>query len=305
MIPAATKIAILGPNGLIGRDVIASLKANDEMSVYPVSQGRGSPSESITFESFMNIAFDVIINCRGVGDPGQIRSHPDTCVESHFASRKLVMDYLNKHEGIDPLCLFISSGGIFNQGIASNVHDRENVHFKLESLEPFDAYRLTKLLVECLNRAEPERSIVDVRIFGFVSSSFSIQSAFFINELFQCAKNERTLSTNADNFLRDYVTAEDIVRLLSHLLRNKAPRNNCAINLLSRKPISKFELLDFFKNEFGLRYCVEGAKEQLDRESRDIVNALDFHHDPSTFLGIADSRANISSKYRQFKRLSA
>ncbi|MDA9797310.1 NAD-dependent epimerase/dehydratase family protein [Luminiphilus sp.] len=305
MMPTVAKVAILGPNGLIGRELIASLKKNDAMSVYPVSQKRDTPAKSITFESFMNIAFDAIINCRGVGDPSQIRLHPDTCVESHLASRKLVMDYLEKHEHLDPLCLFISSGGIFNRGIASNVDERENVRFRIESLESFDAYRLAKLLVECLNRAESERSIVDVRIFGFVSASFSNQSSFFINELFQCVKNERTLSTDKGDFLRDYVTAEDIALLISHLLRSKTPKINCAINLLSKRPISKFEILDFFKNEFGLRYRVDGVKEQLGHESEDIFNALDFRRDPSTFLGIADSKANIASKYIQFERLSA
>lgn len=300
---AVAKIAILGPNGLIGKDLIAIFKKNRAFSIYPVSQSHNNYNEkNLNFDTFLNVSFDAIINCSGMGDPEQIRLDPEGCVQSHLSSRKLVMDYLEINDHLNPLCLFISSGGIFNQGITSTQSEKESICFGIENLKAFDAYRLTKVLIECLNREQRKRRLIDVRVFGYVSANYSNRSAFFISKVFQCAKNNCIFYTDETNFLRDYVTAQDIFILFNHLFQNESTKINRAINIISRKPVSKFEILEFFKHKYGFEYCMVGAKEQLKLGVEDIGDRGFFFDDLSTFVGESDSITNISEKFSAFQR---
>jgi nucleoside-diphosphate-sugar epimerase len=61
--------------------------------------------------------------------------------------------------------------------------------------------------------------------------------------------------TGADNIVRDYIHPKDLFLLIEKCIEKK--NINDVFDAYSLKPISKFEILDYFKAEYGLNYKVK------------------------------------------------
>ena len=60
-----------------------------------------------------------------------------------------------------------------------------------------------------------------------------------------------------DNIVRDFISPEDLFNLILTCLKYAKNKTlNLALDIRSKKPISKKEILDFFVKNYGLKYKV-------------------------------------------------
>jgi hypothetical protein len=76
-------------------------------------------------------------------------------------------------------------------------------------------------------------------------------------------KNKEVFKTSADNIIRDFIIPPDFYRLIQAIIDFKP--TNMTLDCYTNSPVSKFDLLDGLKSEFGLRYEID--------KSVNIVNA--------------------------------
>jgi hypothetical protein len=109
----------------------------------------------------------------------------------------------------------------------------------------------------------PELSIVDVRVFNYFSHTQDMNARFLITDIVRAIKNKEVFKTLADNVIRDFITPPDFYRLIQAIIDFKPI--NTALDCYTKSPISKFDLLNELKDEFGLKYEID--------KSVNIVNA--------------------------------
>ena len=56
------------------------------------------------------------------------------------------------------------------------------------------------------------------------------------------------------NIVRDYIHPKDLFSLIRKCI--KVDKINGAFNVVSLKPVSKWEILDYFSSEYGLKYKI-------------------------------------------------
>jgi nucleoside-diphosphate-sugar epimerase len=76
-----------------------------------------------------------------------------------------------------------------------------------------------------------------------------------MSEIVNCLLQGKEFITGPNNIVRDYIHPSDLHSLIVKCIEKK--KLNCALDVYSLKPASKFEILEEFKSQFGLKYNVE------------------------------------------------
>lgn len=250
-------IALLGATGYIGRSLLAQAT---HLNVTPFSRdAKGAQNtlstygifvdEVASYEHLLDQRFDVVINATGVGSPKVIAEDPLRVFSVTEAMDALVDSYLTMHS--DTQVFNISSGAVY--GKASNaVSNGTLATFDPATLNHGDCYALAKLSSEARHRVAAGYSIIDLRVFAFVSQWLDPDEAFLIAEIASCLQKGAVLTTASNDMVRDYSTAGDLWHIIEFLF-SKGPAN-AAYDVRSLAPVSKFALLDKLHDTFGLRY---------------------------------------------------
>jgi nucleoside-diphosphate-sugar epimerase len=203
--------------------------------------------------AFSEHPWDAIINFVGVGDPARAIAMGADILNITRAWDDRVMEYLDAN----PACryIFLSSGAAFGSGHDDAMDDRTVARFPLNALQPSACYGISKFYAEAVHRSRPDRSILDVRIFNYLSNAADLSHRFLVNEVLAAIRDRRTLQVDPNDLWRDYLGTSDLAGLMAACLR--APEgSNAALDAYSRAPISKMAMLDFFKDAFGLSFEV-------------------------------------------------
>ena len=67
-----------------------------------------------------------------------------------------------------------------------------------------------KLMLKKIHRNLKELSIIDIRIFSYLSDDLDINSKFLISDALRAIKNSEILYTNHKNITRDYISPYDL-----------------------------------------------------------------------------------------------
>jgi nucleoside-diphosphate-sugar epimerase len=218
-------------------------KENSEISTLPV----------YTFQDFNNHHYDVIVNCVGIGDPGNLFDKMDSIFTLTEKFDQLILDYL-KNINSQALYISLSSGAAYNSSFDTPVDVSSYSKISINAISPTDYYGIAKVNSEAKHRALQKFNIVDLRIFGFFSRYIGMDSKFLLTQLITCLHSKTNFVTSADNIIRDYVHPKDLTELIELCIQKKVV--NEVYDVYSLKPIEKMEILQYFVNAFDLQYQI-------------------------------------------------
>jgi nucleoside-diphosphate-sugar epimerase len=98
-------------------------------------------------------------------------------------------------------------------------------------------------------------NIVDLRIFGYFSRFIDLNAQYFMSEVISCVKDGKVLVTGEENMIRDYVHPSDLMSLIEKYIVVQ-PLND-VFDVYSLKPVMKFEILEYFAKQYGLKYSIK------------------------------------------------
>ena len=233
-------IAILGSTGHIAKGLIEHLAGAYELALYSRSQDR-------PFGLFPYEPHDVVINC--IGPREKLWTEPYEIFRIAETFDNMVLDYMEKHPGT--LYISFSSGAVFGGRYARPVAARSMAAIDVNRMDAQAFYGIAKLNAEAKHRAF-RRRIVDLRVFSYFSKHLSPDSLCLMNEVLSCIRDGRELVTSNRDFNRDYVHPNDLAWLVRKVIERHDV--NAAFDVYSRAPVGKFELLEFFAEQYGLRF---------------------------------------------------
>jgi len=192
------------------------------------------------------------VNTGGGGDPRRLSEMGHDILGLTLLWEQKIAHALKSNS--TALYVFLSSGAVYGR-LHNGPAQRDSVaSFSVNAIAADQAYRLAKFVAETQHRACPERRIVDIRIFGFVSQFLSPMGGYFLSEVLAALCGGQLLRTAPDNMTRDYVGPEELAQLIDCC----AARNeiNMAVDIYSSRPAEKFALLKQLE-PIGLRWTID------------------------------------------------
>ncbi len=261
------KIAILGASGHIAKSMIDYLWKYDRKSALDLRlfgrtpenvnhwlavHGILLPIECKSFSQFENGVYDLVINMVGTSNSSEIKRLGSKIFDTALAYDDVVLRYLRMH----PTCryFFLSSGAVYGNDFAQAAQEATMARHQINSSTNFDWYGVSKFCIEARHRALVDYAIVDIRVFSYFSAWIDLVQPFLLTDAMSAIQQNSVLQTDDSDFWRDYVGVVDLAQLLNCFM-DSAPCNAC-VDLYSKNPMQKSEVLELFKTDFGLRYTL-------------------------------------------------
>lgn len=245
-------IAIIGATGYVGRSIARALCVNGQAPIVLFARDPGAlhsmgwPSQVSVkpLTSFNAAPFDLVINAIGAGDPARVGNMGVDIVDLTQVWDQRVIDTMSPATHY----VFLSSGAVYRNNGSPSERGAQVALAELDDSSP--PYVRGKLAAEARHRAAPDRSIVDLRVFGFADASIPLDGTSFLADLARSVATGRELVTSHDDMVRDYAGADELCALVSCWLKAGAP--NRSLDLYTRAPVTKRDLID----QAALRYQI-------------------------------------------------
>ncbi|MGO4184767.1 hypothetical protein AB4Z45_06725 [Paenibacillus sp. MCAF9] len=260
-------IAILGATSHIAKNIIFELAANNQYNlllyarsfenmksyITDISQDRNPLIKCFSLNEFGYHYYDVVINCIGIGDPGKLKEdyHQIFHITEYYDN--LVIDYLN-NKSRQTLYINLSSGAAYGTEFSEPAGYNTKVNIQVNNLKQQNYYGVAKLNAEAKHRSLENFNIVDLRVFSFFSRFINLNSKFLITEMINSIRQNKIFDTGLNDIIRDYVSPKDFCNLINLCIAKSIV--NTAYDVYSLAPVSKFELIEFFHNEFSMQYRI-------------------------------------------------
>jgi nucleoside-diphosphate-sugar epimerase len=248
-----TTIAILGATGHIGKALAAELNGDPNTELLLYARRPNAVVGGLDITEFGERPFDVVINAVGAGDPGRLKKIGSGIIELTEQIDNFVLRALEN----DPraLLLSLSSGAVYGTEFFSPAATQTKIEIAPNDIMEKNFYAIAKLYSEVKHRALSKFNIIDLRVFSFFSRYLDLDGQFFMADLARSLMNKQTFETMPDEMVRDYTVPEDFAQLIRCCIQkwqsSRSPINT-AIDVYSREPTGKFDLIDHLENEFGL-----------------------------------------------------
>lgn len=258
------RIVILGSNSHIAKGLIWHFlqrsdhilhlftRASDKVKDFIKTNGL-SHRNVIIEEGYQNFSahhYEAIINCIGAGTPKKLGGNFSNWFVITEKYDNLIIEYLLKNQ--DARYVNFSSGAIYGKNLLEPAKEDTVNRISVNHLPPEDYYSIARLNSEAKHRSFTGLNIVDLRIFSYFSRFIDLSSGYLITEILNCILARKTLETNNENIVRDYVHPEDLFSLVTKCVHEN--KLNSAFDAVSAKPADKFAMLDFFSEKYGLKY---------------------------------------------------
>lgn len=258
------KLSILGARGQIAGSLIALYKDRGELSslaLYSRSpEGLAGQFEGAAVypsKTFPKNRHEVIVNCIGVPNLKGAQPSGAEIFETHETWDNLILAYLQKN----PRSLYISlsSGAVYGKNFPEPAGEDSGYLSGMTEITPADFYAVSKLNAEAKHRSLMNLSIVDLRIFSYVSRLMDVDSNFLIAEIVKAIKEKQVFMTDDRNIFRDYLHPEDMMRIIGLIIRQwqEAGWINDAFDAYGKAPVSKLDMLKVLHEKFNLQYIVK------------------------------------------------
>lgn len=255
-------IAILGATSQLARDFVAEaaragrmdlrLFARRPEAVEQALRSQGLQARFPVFDlpAFRDQELGAIVNFIGVGDPAAAAAIGSGIFEITRITDELVLDYLRASPATR--YVFMSSGAVYGDAFEAPVTTGSRAAIPVNKLGPQNYYGLAKLLAEATHRAQHDLTIVDLRIFNYVSRTLDQNARFLITDMVRAIRTQTIFETTDHALVRDYLDPPGLYGLVCAAL-NAPHGTNKPADAYTLAPITKAELLDLMK-AFGLRY---------------------------------------------------
>lgn len=294
------EIAILGASSQISKGLIKLYSRNEKYHLKLFVRDKlalqawlklNRLTENISVSHFdeftIDLPIDLIINCVGVGDPSKLAQLGATLLETTRIYDDLAINYLVNNSNTK--YIFFSSGAVYGDIFSEPAGEVSKAIIDLDFSAPSDFYTLSKLYAEARHRALSHLSIIDLRVFNYISDDLNIDGNFFISQLVNSLINKTTFATNSSNMIRDYIGPDDLFLLIESIIESE--NLNDSFDCYTRKPIDKFSILDFFNSEFHLNFLVDG--QDSTKSSKENYYSVNYKAKKLGFNPIYSSLENI------------
>ena len=256
-------IAIFGATGHIGKNLTYYFSKNKKNNLILFGRNKKKiqkimnqiiPKKKYSFgkyNEFNNKKYDVIINCIGVGNPKDIIQNKDILKITEYYDDK-ILDYMKNKKSI--IYINFSSGAIFGQTIRSPISELSQASINVNKLNEGSYYAISKIYAEIKHRNLKNMNIVDLRIFSFFSRFINLQDEFLIADITNAIKLNKKFITDKNEIIRDYIHPEDLFEIIQKCIKKE--KINMALDISSKKPISKFSLLQHLAKKYELNYRI-------------------------------------------------
>lgn len=228
-------------------------RTSESLRSFLESIGYNRPTNIRSFKEFSDEEYDVIVNCVGIGDPAKVKDAGISILRLTESYDNMVMDYLDNHS--EAMYVNFSSGAVYGTDFDVPANESTRAMIDINRIAFQDFYRVAKMNSETKHRALTNRSIVDLRIFSYFTRFVDLDSQFFMSKVVSCAQQRKELLTSPHDIVRDYVHPHDLLSLIEECIAQ--PYLNEVFDVFSLKPTTKFEILEYFKKEYGLKYRVK------------------------------------------------
>lgn len=259
------KIAVLGANGHIAKSLVFNFSRNGWRNVHLFARSKEKVAAFLEltgcrryrihqFDELERYDYRAVINCVGAGTPAKVKVAGGEIFSLTEDFDNIVLRYLRRR----PRAKYInfSSGAVYGTSFSEKVNDSSRLSIGVNGMKPDEYYGIAKLHSEAKHRAMPASHIVDIRVFSYFSRFIDLESGYFLTEIIKCLKAGRTFVTNRRDFMRDFISPEDLFALVALIIRGRA--FNGAMDAYSSSPVNKFRLLDFFERKYSLKYAFDG-----------------------------------------------
>ncbi len=259
------KIAILGATSHIAKgliyhfarhdqfDLVLFARSHDKATDFLRSINAGNIAAVHALDEFNKGAYDVIINCIGIGQPVKLKAQPDRIFGITELYDNIIIDYLLHHP--EKLYINFSSGAVYGSDRSQPASDRTSPLLDINHLTPENYYMIAKINSEAKHRSYRLLNIFDLRVFAYFSRFIDLDSQYFLTDIISCIKADKIFITGPQNMVRDYIHPDDLFSLVLKCIERFT--GNDVFDAFSLNPVDKFEVLSFFKNNFGLKYSVD------------------------------------------------
>jgi nucleoside-diphosphate-sugar epimerase len=258
------KIAIFGASGHIGKNLIYYLKDDPHLKIFCFSRSIEKINGFIlsvnaencvptTYDEFSGERYDAIINCIGIGDPAALKIAKDQIFRLTEYYDNLILDNLKIYHST--VYINISSGAVYGTDFRNPADNSFITEIDVNKITTIEHYRIAKLNSEVKHRSLSDFKIIDLRIFGFFSRFIELNKEFLLCKIIKSVLEEKIFITGIDNIYRDYIHPQDFVEIIKKCISNN--EINKAFDVISKAPISKFEILDFFKTNYHLKIEID------------------------------------------------
>jgi nucleoside-diphosphate-sugar epimerase len=264
----AKRVAILGSTSHIAKGIIHNFLQTEgiELHLFSTSVDKlrlflaGEPAAENRnlaihegYHEFRNHTYEVLINCVGVGTLNKLNGNFSNYFTVCETYDNLTLSYL-RDKRPETLYIGFSSGAVYGRNHSAPFEDGTCACIPVNHLQKEDYYGITRLYSEAKHRSFTGLNIVDLRIFSYFSRFNDLSDGYFITEIMDCILNNKQMITNGHRMVRDYLHPDDLFAMILACMQSHAL--NAAFDVVSASPVDKFELLDFFANEYGLKYVV-------------------------------------------------
>lgn len=259
------RIAILGATSHIAKSLIDKLCRTDRYELVLFYRSSNRLNEFLDVIPYTNMVStkkysefsqdecEVIINCVGIGNPAKLKNAGVIIFRLTEKYDNMILDYLEEHP--EAIYINFSSGAVYETKLNMPVNESTCTELDINHIVPDDFYSIAKLNAEAKHRAMADLNIVDLRIFGYFSRFIDRNTQYFMSEVISCVKDSKVLVTGEENMIRDYVHPSDLMSLIEKYIVVQ-PLND-VFDVYSLKPVTKFEILEYFAKQYGLKYSIE------------------------------------------------
>lgn len=258
------KIAILGATSHIAKGLLYNFSSEKEIEL---SLFTTSPKKLANFlfdhdlscqvyegySDFNSNRYEMIINCVGMGATNNPRFDRRNYFSVLESFDNMAISYVRMHPDCNYVCF--GSGAIYGS-LSSPANDKTINSIMVNHVTKEQHFSIFRLYSEAKHRANADLNIVDLRIFSYFSRFADLSENYFMNQVIAHIVKKKELVVTSDNIIRDYLHPED---LLSAIFLYKRKAGNRAMDICSKKAVSKMEILDYMKSAHGLQYKVDDS----------------------------------------------
>lgn len=253
------RIAILGATGHLSKCVFWSFSKDKDVEFFLFSRSKINAENFYRrfsdttinyfddYQMFHRFDYDLIFNGIGSWDSKDQPSNHIFHVTEYYDN--LILYYQESHP--QAISIHVSSGAAYSNSFSSPAEENSQTAIMINHIVEKDFYSIAKINSEAKHRSFPEMNIVDIRLFGFFSRYMSLEYPYLLSALIQSTKEHKLFKIVKEDFWRDYIHMTDFSLLLHSIVERK--RINMAVDICSKLPISKSDLIHLFMGKYGLK----------------------------------------------------
>lgn len=256
------KIAIMGATSHIAKGLLYNLNSVSETELFPFTTSPKKLAKFIInhglncqvyegYSEFNSNWYDMIINCVGMGATNSPRFDRRNYFSVLEPFDNMAISYVKMCPDCTYVCL--GSGAIYGR-LSAPANDTTINSILVNHVTKEEHYSISRLYSEAKHRAHADLKIVDLRIFSYFSRFADLSDNYFMNQVIAHILQNKELVVTCDDILRDYLHPND---LISAIFQSKRLAGNQAMDLCSKKPVLKSQILDHMSNTYGLQYKID------------------------------------------------